>query len=503
MTIRPITLAATVLLALAVAGCVTTKEQQARLDRADRLHRNAPAWFKGHWENYLHKTAGHFGVLALDKHGRGSHFTYCTSHCHGFTAGTFSTEKNLWAIQTVQRCNKLVRENHPGVKPECAVYAVKSEIVWEHPLPWEQGYTDPSSKRDPTALADEARGDIASELNRHAPKWMQNGWRKYRSEAVGVGYFAIAPDGSAWGYQTCLQQPCSDSDLQRITIRNCEEYTTSECLIYAHGERVVWPHEFPWHVEPDTLKTYREGRGAIASAQHTIEPTVEKRTFSLSWVGSTDVYRGTMWFEQDHRQGSGRMFGSVMGHDCEGKFLLTAGNRGEWEVDCGDGWVSAMGEFTGKGHGLGATGTASTVRGAWWKSSSMRRAIERREASSGRAGRDGRRCRHRLGRRGLRHHQGDGAAVRPHRRSSQTCARDASVRVASVRRFSPSLRLCTRPRWKLGLQLLLPGVRLRGRRRPRIPCTPHVPARRHAGNQVRYLCARQAHRLAGAVPLAR
>ena len=37
-----------------------------------------------------------------------------------------------------------MRERHPTEKPDCDIYAVKGEIVWEHPLPWEVGHADPA-----------------------------------------------------------------------------------------------------------------------------------------------------------------------------------------------------------------------------------------------------------------------------------------------------------------------------------------------------------------------
>ena len=364
MTVKPIAAAIAVALALVVTGCVTTKEQQARLDRADQLHRNAPAWFKNYWQQYLGDAAG-YAVMAVDRKGRGAAYYYCSdAGCHNLVgAGQHRSWKDVnYKHAALKRCRGHVRQNHPTEKPDCAVYAVRDTIVWEGPVPWEQGYTDPSANRDPIAFTDGAHGEDGLEIHRHAPAWMRNGWRDYLSERGEPRYFAIAPDGSAWGYQTCLvSAKCPDSHVLKAAIRNCEAHTRSDCLIYAHGERVVWEHEFPWYVEPDILREYQEGRGATASAQRTIVSKTDERTFTLSWVGSTDVYRGTMWLEQG--PDSGRTYGSLAGRDCEGHFRLTAGNRGEWEVDCGEGWVRAKGEFTGKGHGLGATGTGVDDQG--------------------------------------------------------------------------------------------------------------------------------------------
>ena len=163
MKIRPIMAVAALALALIASGCVTTGEQQ-RLDYAAGLHQNAPERFKVSWHQYLRQTQGQWGILALDKEGRAAGWITCQSGCNLLRTGAHNSTKNLWLANAIRHCEKVVRENNPGARADCDVYAIKDEIVWEHPLPWASSRTSTRhdrEKRDPIAFTPEARGELA------------------------------------------------------------------------------------------------------------------------------------------------------------------------------------------------------------------------------------------------------------------------------------------------------------------------------------------------------
>ena len=167
---------------------------------------------------------------------------------------------------------------------------------------------------------------------------------------------------------------CPDSGSAAYeAVQYCESGTSADCDIYAQGRRIVWPHEFPWPLLPETEREYRKsiGQGTtpspaaktredapVAAKPEPRRTSAKQRTFTLTWEGSADVFKGTMEIAQGKR--SGRISSVMLGRDCEGQFWFTSGRRGQWEIDCGDGWASASGDFTAnsgpKGGGRG-TGT--------------------------------------------------------------------------------------------------------------------------------------------------
>ena len=78
------------------------------------------------------------------------------------------------------------------------------------------------------------------------------------------------------------------------------------------------------------------------------------RPFALSWEGLADVYAGTAAFNSGQR--SGRVNVSIRGRKCEGQYWLTGERQGQWELDCGDGWMTANGTFLMGDKGSRGTG---------------------------------------------------------------------------------------------------------------------------------------------------
>lgn len=182
-------------------------------------------------------------------------------------------------------------------------------------------------------------------VHQNAPAWFQEYWQGYLQKA-GPQALALALDGSSAQYYYCAGGPSVCAALSSsvgLAIAKCQQgsKTGSRCALYAKKRSIVWAHPSPW--------------GAAALA-HQDTPAVTKaepkrggepRTYTLSYVGSTDVYRGTMMLQQ--RVGGGRMYGSFAGRDCEGRFRFTSGRRGKWEFNCDNGEFSASGDFTATG----------------------------------------------------------------------------------------------------------------------------------------------------------
>ena len=149
-------------LALTVAACVTTKDAQQRIDRAGEIHRSAPAAFVDIWHQYLNDADGRYGIFAIDRNLRGSGWYYCTSGCQALFGNQSRSIKSLWAHRAREQCEKSVRRQFPSVRPQCAIYAIKDEVVWPHPIPWQTSYSDPSQQREPISFTPEAAGKLST-----------------------------------------------------------------------------------------------------------------------------------------------------------------------------------------------------------------------------------------------------------------------------------------------------------------------------------------------------
>ena len=235
---------------LAVAGCATTKERQAHIDRAEQVHQNAPQWFKDGWRTYIeHAERGGFAVLAMDRNALGWGYVWCQGpQCY---LNTLPDSRSFVDVEykhgALELCRENVRAFHPAAKPECAIFAVKNEIVWQGAMPWSVAGT----REDAPVVAEPAPGRTSA-------------------------------------YQ---------------------------------------------------------------------------RTFTLSWVGSTELFTGTLDIVEGKRSGS--IAAVLEGRDCDGRFWFNSGLSGQWKIDCGDGWLTATGDFTAnggpKGGGRG-TGTDNLGR---------------------------------------------------------------------------------------------------------------------------------------------
>ena len=126
-----------VAVALVLAACVTTKEAQQRAQRAEQIHAGAPAWFQEYWRKYEVDRRGQYGIMALDRQGRAAAYYYCTTNCHNANMPQLRAWMDVnFKHAALDQCRQHVRENNPGQKPACAVYAIKGEIVWKGALPW-------------------------------------------------------------------------------------------------------------------------------------------------------------------------------------------------------------------------------------------------------------------------------------------------------------------------------------------------------------------------------
>ena len=91
---------------------------------------------------------------------------------------------------------------------------------------------------------------------------------------------------------------------------------------------------------------------ALAVAACAGAATQEDRVFRISWVESGDTYVGTMAHQRGARGGSAHF--TIDGQDCEARYSIPRYPQGEWEVDCGEGGLSAKGQFKALGGGGGA-----------------------------------------------------------------------------------------------------------------------------------------------------
>ena len=132
------------LAASALAACtppthVDGHKIRATAASADALHEGAPAWFTAWWGDYLRRAQGRHAVLALDRKGRGGWYVYCgTGGCHLLDHIRAGPIKDVqYEHRALERCRESVAKAHPAARPDCALYAIKSKIVWQGPLPWE------------------------------------------------------------------------------------------------------------------------------------------------------------------------------------------------------------------------------------------------------------------------------------------------------------------------------------------------------------------------------
>ncbi len=107
--------------------------------RADDLHAGAPAWFSDWWEKYLRQARRGYAVLALDRNGLGGWYVYCApGRCQSLANPWSRSVKDVYyKHHALQLCRAEVAAAHPGARPDCALYAIRSNIVWQGPLPWE------------------------------------------------------------------------------------------------------------------------------------------------------------------------------------------------------------------------------------------------------------------------------------------------------------------------------------------------------------------------------
>lgn len=202
------------------------------------------------------------------------------------------------------------------------------------------------------------RAEDTAQLHEHAPQWFKDYWKQYVAAGVDARvppHYALALDGGSAGFSYCKSHLCDPTAYRQVAMQTCEQRGKFECDIYAVGTRIVWPHAFPWRVAENRQSA------PVATRPETTRGT-SQRTFTLSWVGSTVVHAGTLEIKPGQR--SGRTTLLVGGQECDGQFWFTSGRRGQWEVDCGDGWLSASGEFTATGGPNGGSrGTGTDNQG--------------------------------------------------------------------------------------------------------------------------------------------
>ena len=141
---------------------------------ADGLHQGAPAWFGDWWRAYLRHARGGHAVLALDRNGRGGWYVYCaTAGCHRLTHPfTRSVRDVHYTRRALERCRARVGEADPAARPDCALYAIRNRIVWQGPLPWEEGRAPA-----PSAQGGAAVGASADMIGVHVARDMLEFWR--------------------------------------------------------------------------------------------------------------------------------------------------------------------------------------------------------------------------------------------------------------------------------------------------------------------------------------
>ena len=203
---------------------------------------------------------------------------------------------------------------------------------------------------------------VATDLHADAPQWFKDRWRHYLETSDG-NYAVLALDRNARGAGFVYCDPAAGGlcknhrswsaafkdvnykhrarNICVQDVRNNYPALKPDCAIYAIQDKIVWKGPMPWSVVAAT----RQGTGAASAPK--ANGNAEQRTFTLSWVGSTDVYRGIMTYQQG--TSLGRISTTMAGRDCEGQFWFTSGRSGQWQIDCGNGWIFASGEFTATG----------------------------------------------------------------------------------------------------------------------------------------------------------
>lgn len=112
------------------------------------------------------------------------------------------------------------------------------------------------------------RAERVDQIHENAPDWFKESWETYLMNMRGQ-YGILAMDrmalGAGWIYCatgcTLLlgNQGQSHKSLWAIrALDQCEEVVRKghpvarpDCDIYAVKDEIVWPHQFPWYVEPE------------------------------------------------------------------------------------------------------------------------------------------------------------------------------------------------------------------------------------------------------------
>ena len=134
-----------VLAAGLLGACIATPAAQEQTYDTAQAHRHAPQWFLNYWQKYLVHTDRRYGVLALDRKGRAATYRYCESRCHVLGGKQRQSWKDVeYKHKALEDCRNHLRSEFPAEKPDCAIYAVRDEIVWKGVLPWDasRGHTE-------------------------------------------------------------------------------------------------------------------------------------------------------------------------------------------------------------------------------------------------------------------------------------------------------------------------------------------------------------------------
>ena len=134
--------------ALVLVACTTTGEIEGHRVRGTAeppaptvstdLHRNAPGWFKISWQRYLDVGGRSYGIFYADRNGRGAGSVSCNQGCQNATNPAYRAQIEVsFKHKALERCRWHVRQTYPAVRPDCALYAIKDQIVWKGPMPWE------------------------------------------------------------------------------------------------------------------------------------------------------------------------------------------------------------------------------------------------------------------------------------------------------------------------------------------------------------------------------
>ena len=129
--------------------------------RAEELHAGAPAWFMEGWRAYLRHARAGYAMLALDRGGHGGWYVHCsTAGCHILNHSATRSIKDVhYKHRALALCRAQIREAHPAARPDCALYAIGNKIVWQGPLPWDEGGDAPTRAAGGAAIG--ASPDLA------------------------------------------------------------------------------------------------------------------------------------------------------------------------------------------------------------------------------------------------------------------------------------------------------------------------------------------------------